>query len=205
MLFADQAGMRRGVVRRLVPERLATIGANIEARQPARQAHRPESEVAEREDAIPAAFDLSHREQDEPEHRLGRLMLRKNEFDGFADEREAGRELVVALRLVEGLEQLGLLDANQVARFAFDIPELHVRKQLQGRAVAVLDAARASGYSPHATRSAAQKTDQAIGLAQREGLEDNGFRFAGRHEVSARSLGKRDTESLWASGTHMQD
>src|SRR5258707_290374 len=166
MLFADQAGVRRGVVRRLVPERLATIGANIEARQPARQAHRPESEVAER---------------------------------------EAGRELVVALRLVEGLEQLGLLDANQVARFAFDIPELHVRKQLQGRAVAIFDAARASGYSPHATRSAAQKTDQAIGLAQREGLEDDGFRFAGRHEMSARSLGKRDTESLWASGTHMQD
>jgi len=76
---------------------------------------------------------------------------------------------------------------------------------LQRGAVAILDAARASGYSPHATRSAAQKTDQAIGLAQREGLEDDGFRFAGRHEMSARSLGKRDTESLWASGTHMQD
>src|SRR5882672_12230346 len=126
MLFADQAGMRRGLVRRLAPERLATLGASIEARQPAREAHGPESEVAEREDAVPAAFDLAHREQDEPEHRLGRLMLRKNEFDGFADERETGRELVVALRLVKGLEQLGLLDTDQVARFAFDIPELHV-------------------------------------------------------------------------------
>src|SRR6266478_1878314 len=106
MLFADQAGLRRGLVRRLVPERLATIGADIEARQPARQAYGPESEIAEREDAIPAAFDLAHREQDEPEHRLRRLMLRKNEFDRFADERETGRELVVALRLVEGMGEM---------------------------------------------------------------------------------------------------
>src|SRR5882762_12025605 len=145
MLFAVQAGIFRRLIGRPGPIRLAALGASIEARQPASQANRPESEVAEREDAIPAAFDLAHREQNEPEHRLRRLMLRKNEFDGFADERETGRELVVALRLVEGLEQLRLLDANQVARFAFDIPELHVRKQLQGRAVAILDAARASG------------------------------------------------------------
>src|SRR5882724_9969719 len=196
MLFADQAGVRRGLVRRLVPERLATIGADIEARQAARQAYGPESEVAEREDAIPAAFDLAHREQDEPEHRLGRLMLRKNEFDGFADQREAGRELIVALRLVEGLEQLGLLDTDQVACFAFDIPELHVREQFERRAVTVLDTARAGGYSPHAARSASQKTDQAIGLAQREGFQNDGFRFAGRHEILARPLGKTRTESV---------
>src|SRR5258708_8672160 len=167
--------MRRGLVRRLVPERLATIGAESEARQRARRTYGRESEIAGREDAIPAAFDLAQREQDEPEHRLRRLMLRKNEFDGFADEREAGRKLVVALRLVEGLEQLRLLDANQVARFAFDIPELHVREQLQRGAVAILDAARATGYSTHAPRSAARKTQQAIGLAQRAGLEDDGF------------------------------
>src|SRR6202166_4449142 len=205
MLFADEAGMPSRLKRRLIPERLAAFGANIEARQPAREAHGPEREVAEREDAIPAAFDLAHREQDEPKHRLGRLVLWKKEFDGFADEREAGRELVVALRLVEGLKQLGLLDADQVARFAFDIPEMDMREQFQRGAVAVFDAARAGGHSPHATRSAAQKTDQAIGLAQREGLEDDGFRFAGRHEMSARSLGTSGTESLWASGTHMQD
>src|SRR5258708_39938003 len=126
MFFADQAGMRCGLVRRLAPERLATIGADIEARQPARQAYGPESEIAEREDAIPAAFDLAHREQDETEHRLRRLMLGKNEVDGFADECETGRELVVALRLVEGLEQLRLLDANHDARFAVDMAELDV-------------------------------------------------------------------------------
>src|SRR5882672_2175613 len=126
MLFAVQAGICRRLIGRPGPKRLAALGASIEARKPASQANRPESEVAEREDAIPAAFDLAHREQNEPEHRLGRLLLRKNEFDGFADERETGRELVVALRLVKGLEQLGLLDTDQVARFAFDIPELHV-------------------------------------------------------------------------------
>src|ERR1700757_763369 len=107
MLLTDEAGMRRGLIRRAIPKRLATLRADIEARQPARKTHRPESEIAEREDAIPAALDLAHREQDEPEHRLGRLVLRKNEFDGFADKREAGREFVVALSLVEGLEQLG--------------------------------------------------------------------------------------------------
>ncbi len=80
---------------------------------------------------------------------------------------------------------------HQVARFAFDVPELHVGQQFQRGAVAVLDAARSGGYSPHATRSAAQETDQAIGLAQREGFQNDGFRFAGRHEMSARSLGRR--------------
>src|SRR5882757_3593575 len=144
MLVTAQAGEYRRLKRRLGPERLATFGADIEARQPARQAHRPESEVAERENAIPAAFDLAHRKQDEPEHRLGRLVLRKNQFDGFTDERKAGRELVVALGLVEGLEQLGLLDAHQFARFAFDIPELDVREQFQRGTVAILDAARTS-------------------------------------------------------------
>ena len=131
-------------------------------------------------------------------------MLGQNQLDGFADQRKAGGQLVVALRLVEGLEQLGLLDANQVARFAFDVPELHVREQFQRGAVAVFDAARASGYTPHATRTATQETDQAVGLAQREGLQDDGFRFAGRHEMSARSLGGRKA-NLCASGTHMQD
>src|SRR4029077_16712282 len=101
---ANEAGMRRRLICRPVSKGPATIGADIKARQPAGQAYGPESEIAEREDAIPAAFDLAHREQDEPEHRLGRLMLRQNEFDGFADEREAGRKLVVALRLVEGLK-----------------------------------------------------------------------------------------------------
>src|SRR5579864_7903770 len=136
MLFAVQARKCRGLIRRLRPKSLAAIGAGIEARKPARQTHSTEGEVAEREDAIPAAFDLAHRKQDEPEHRLGRLMLRQNEFDSFADKREAGRKLVVALGLVEGLEQLGLLDADQVARFAFDIPELYVSEQFQRGAVA---------------------------------------------------------------------
>src|SRR6202795_2462615 len=103
MLFADEAGMPSRLKRRLIPERLAAFGANIEARQPAREAHGPEREVAEREDAIPAAFDLAHREQDEPEHRLGRLVLRKNEFDGFAAHRAGRRDTGVRSGLVAGL------------------------------------------------------------------------------------------------------
>ena len=114
-------------------------------------------------------------------------MLRQDLFGHFADQRETGAEAVVALGLVEGLEQFGLLNAHEVARFPFDVPDLHVRQQLERGAVAVFQAARASGYTTHASRSTAQKTDQAIGLTQREGLQDDGFRFAGRHAQCRRA------------------
>jgi len=78
--------MGRGLVRRLVPERLATIGADIErGSQPA--GVRSRKQIAEREDAIPAA--LTSRTVKRMSRNIGsrRLMSGKNEFDRFANER----------------------------------------------------------------------------------------------------------------------
>ena len=77
-------------------------------------------------------------QQNEPEHRLGDFVLRQNQLGDLADDGQAGAELVVALRLVKRLDQFALLDADQVARFFFDVPNLHVRKDLERGAVAVL-------------------------------------------------------------------
>ncbi len=72
------------------------------------------------------------------------------------------------MRLVERLERLTLLNAHQIARFLFDIPNLHMRQQLQRRAVAVLDAPRAARNSAHPAGGAPEKTNQPVGLAQRK-------------------------------------
>src|SRR5208283_5987749 len=101
-------------------------------------------------------------------------------------QRQSSAQAVIALRLVEGLEHFGLLDPHEVARLALDVPELRVREQFQGRAITVVQAARTCGYTPHAARRTSQETDQAIRLTQRKGLQDDGFRFAGRHRLSAR-------------------
>jgi len=79
-----------------------------------------------------------------------------------------------------------------------------VGEQSSVEPLAILDAARASSYSRMRPDSAARKLTRRSGLAQREGLEDDGFRFAGSMKFGAiawkegygKSLGKR---------THMQD
>src|SRR5579859_267464 len=106
-------------------------------------------------------------------------MLGENLLGHFTYHRQPGAQAVVALRLVERFQQFALLNANQVARLIFDVPELDVRKRLQSRTVAVLDSARSGGDTAHAPRTSSEKTHQAVGLSQRKGLQDDGFRFPG--------------------------
>ncbi len=76
-----------------------------------------------------------------------------------------------------------MLNAHQVASLALDIPQLHVRKNFQGRTVTVLGAPRTRSNSTQTSRCAAKKTDQAISLAQGKGLQNDGFRFPGGHTL----------------------
>src|SRR6266699_4238671 len=185
-LLAKETGLMGIVESRLRTKRRAARNAAIEARQPAAQPHRPKGEVAQRQVPIAGALDFPRGQQDQPEHGLGHFVLRKNKLRDLADHREPGAETVIALRLVKGLEQVGLLDAHEIAGFPLDVPDLHVREDLERRAVTVLQAARARGHAPYPPTGTPKKTHQAIRFAQGKCLQDDGFRFPRRHEQSAR-------------------
>ena len=69
-------------------------------------------------------------------------MLRQNKLRDLADHRESGAETIIALGLMKGLEQLGLLDAHQLAVFLLDVPDLDVREDLERRVARRHDAQR---------------------------------------------------------------
>src|SRR5215469_3883547 len=186
MLGVVESGVVAVLISTPLPEPFAAGSANIKPRQPACQPDGPEGVIAERQGPTRTALDFASGEQDQPEHGLVDLVFRKDPLGDFADQGEADAELVVALRLVKRTEQIGLLDPHEVARFPFEIPDPHVGQKFECRAVAVFQAARAGGYTTHASRATTEKTNQAIGLAERKGLQDDGFRFAGRHALSAR-------------------
>src|SRR4029077_13560839 len=92
----------------------------------------------------------------------------------------------VALSLMKRLEQVALLDAHQIARLLLDVPDLHVREYLQCGAVAIFQAPGPAGDTTHPARGTTQEAHQAVGLAQWERLQNDGFRFPGGHSWSAR-------------------
>src|SRR2546422_1481911 len=134
-----EARVMHTVKSRLRIKRLLARSAPVKTRQPAAQPDRPEGEVAERQLPVAGALDLPDGQEDEPEHGFGNLVLGQNEFRNLADDRQAGAQAVVALGLVERLQQIGLLDADQLSRFLLDVPDLHVRENLERRAKAVLE------------------------------------------------------------------
>src|SRR5882762_1024337 len=86
---------------------------------------------------------------------------------------------------MKGLERFRLLDAHQLTSFLLDVPKLHVREHLERGAVAIVQAPGPCGHSAHAAGRPSEKADQAVRLAQWKCLQDDGFRFPGRHELSA--------------------
>src|SRR5208337_2394458 len=68
VILAKQSRQPATVIGVLLVEQPSTAAADIEARQPTRQAYGPESEVAERQSPVGAPFNLAHGEQDQPEH-----------------------------------------------------------------------------------------------------------------------------------------
>src|ERR1700675_2440522 len=129
-----------------------TRGASIELRKPSAQTHRPKREITQGQLPRPRAFNFAHRQQKQPEHGLRRLMLRQNLLRNFADHRQSSTQLIIALRLMKRFEQLALLDAHQVARLFFDIPELNVRQNLQRRTIPVLNPPRTRSNTAHPSR-----------------------------------------------------
>src|SRR5215472_16285699 len=87
---------------------------------------------------------------------------------------------------MQRLERLRLLDPHQFAGLPLDIPNLDVRQDFKRRAKAVLQAPRARSNTAKPSRSATEKTNHAVRLAQRKCFQDDSFRFPGRHGQSAR-------------------
>jgi hypothetical protein len=75
----------------------------------------------------------------------------------------------LALCWKKSFQELALINANQVAILALEKPDAHVRHQLESGAKAALGAPRASGDTANSSRSAREKTNQAISFAQRIG------------------------------------
>src|SRR5262249_58790341 len=82
---------------------------------------------------------------------------------------------------MKGLQQIALLNPHQVAGFLLDVPNLHVRENFQRRTVTILQSPSSSGDSAHAPGRTAKEAHEAVGLAQRKSLQDDGFRFPGGH------------------------
>ncbi len=124
-------------------------------------------------------------------------MLGQNLLRNFAHHGQASAQLVVALRLVKRLQRFALLNPHKLSRFSFHVPYLHVGKGLKRRSIPVLYPPSTRRYSSHTARGPSKKTNQAIGLAQREGLQNDCFRLPGRHELSARRrcAGRREKAS----------
>src|SRR5580658_11363053 len=185
-LFAKQTCFPRRMKRRLRTERRPTRGASIELRKPPAKPHRPKRKVTQGQLPRPRAFHFSNRKQEKPEHRLRHFVVRQHLLRDFTDHRQPGAQLIIALRLMKRFEQLTLLDAHQVASLFLDIPELDMRKNLERRAITILDPPRARSHTAHSSRRPPEETHQAVGLSQRKGLQNDCFRFPGRHEQSAR-------------------
>jgi hypothetical protein len=88
---------------------------------------------------------------------------------------------------VERFEQFSLLDAHQLARFLFNVPELNVGHDAQRRAIPIFYAARARRNPAHPARLAPEETHKAVRFPQWERSKNNGFRLPGRHVGSRRA------------------
>src|SRR4029077_15545407 len=106
-------------------------GALIKPRKPPAEPDGPEGKVTERHGPTSGLLDFPHRKKNQPKHRLRDLVLRKNQFADFADQRQSGAQTVIALGLVKRFEKVALLNAHQIASFPFHIPNLHVREELE--------------------------------------------------------------------------
>src|SRR5271169_2139024 len=84
-LLAKEPRLPRCMKRCLRTEGCTTSRAPIKLRKPTAKPHRPEREITQRQLPRPRALNFAHREQEQPEHRLGRFMLRQNLLRNFAD------------------------------------------------------------------------------------------------------------------------
>src|SRR5580704_9296039 len=160
-LLAKQSRFPRCMKSRLRSERCAASRAPIKLRKPTAQAHAPKRKVTQGQLPGAGAFYFPNRQQQKPEHGLRRFMLRKNLLRYFTHNRQPRTQLVIALRLIKRFEQFALLDAHQVARLFFDIPELNVGQYLQSRSIAILYPPRSRRHSPHPSRRPPEKAHQA--------------------------------------------
>src|ERR1700674_4133032 len=204
-LLTKQSRLMGIVKGRLRAKRRCTRSAAVKPRQPTTKPYGPETKVAQGQSPVTGALNFPGRQQDQTEHGLGDFMLRQNQLRHSTDHRQPRAEPVIALRLVKGLEQLSLLDAHEFPGLLLHVPNLDVRENLERRAVAVLDAAGPGGHAAHASGRASEKTHQAVRLAQWKCLQDDGFRFPGRHELSARRRCVEPIVALCPNRTHTQN
>src|ERR1700676_1379919 len=103
-LLAKQPRFPGCMKRWLGTKRRATSGALAKLRKPSAQTHSPKRKITQGQLPRPCTLNLANREQKKPEHGLSRFMLRENLLRNFADNCQAGAQLIIALRLMKGFQ-----------------------------------------------------------------------------------------------------
>ena len=97
------------------------------------------------------------------------------------------------------LKDFALADADQIAVLAFVEPYAEVGERLESGSEAAFGTASALGHSAKAAVIPGEQGDEAVGVAERVGAEDDGFRVVERHALArARALKK---EKINTEGT----
>ena len=112
-------------------------------------------------------------QQNQPEHGVGCFPFSEDRVRNFADERQGDSGGVIAVHIHKGFDQLALVDAHQLARFALEIPDADVRQDFERRSKAIFGEARAARHAAYAAGLAIEKTDQPVALAKRKGAQNN--------------------------------
>jgi hypothetical protein len=99
--LAKQSCFPWRVKRWLGTERRAARSAPAKLWQPAAETHGPKRKITQRQLPSSSALDFANREQQKPEHGLGRFMLWENLLRNLANDRQSGAQFIIALRLVK--------------------------------------------------------------------------------------------------------
>lgn len=104
--------------------------------------------------------------------RLGHILRRKLDRE-------------VPLNGEKRLDELGGIHPQKVAVLPLEEPEANVREGLKHASKSASRALGSGGYGAEPPVLPGEKRDDLVGLAQVVGSEDDGFRFAQRHEARA--------------------
>jgi hypothetical protein len=121
------------------------------------------------------------------ELRIRGLAFTKDCLGNLAHKGQGDGRLILALRVQKRFQQFALVDADQVPRLPFEIPDTNMGKQLESRAEAALGQPGAPRNATHSPGLTIQKAHQAIPFPQWVTAKDNRLRLFERHSICRRA------------------
>ena len=125
--------------------------------------------------------DAANNVEEEAEGSVLGLALGEDSFGDFRDEGHGERGAIVLMNVEKGFEDFALADADEVAGFTFVEPDAKVGERLEGGAETALGPARALSDPAQAAVIPRQERDEAVGITERVGTQDDGLGVVERH------------------------